>query len=468
LTVLSTGILFYGIYPLGMGVEFDSIFYFNAAERMARGEDLKLFNNFYYSAWPPLYPALIALCSRLCGEDPFHASLYLHVLLHGLLMAMLGYFLFGNLQNKSIAILGYLSFAISPVIFSFSSLAYSELPFIVATLPLFLSFRDPSAPKRIWTAVISGILASLARYIGISVIITYALFFIKKKVPIRKILMFGMLSSVPLGLWLLRNYLVVGSLAGSRNISRTPFLINFKLFFRILVDWASAFSWKASGFVVLLAMILGLTLMLKKERKYPAPLEPISIFILIYSFFLLFAFFLIALPQIKDRFMFPLYVPLSFLAFIVLDQWSRRDQKLKPWIIMFLLFFLADKALASFTLIQQWRHDGRTVTTRLYHSPLASFLNTYVFDGKIISNKPHMVYFLSHKISTFSPREHSRNGRRGPLRRRNTSNGSGKLFLIWFRDSFGRQAPLEELRTRFSFLTIREFEKATVFQITPR
>ena len=80
LTVLSTGILFYGIYPLGMGVEFDSIFYFNAAERMARGEDLKLFNNFYYSAWPPLYPALIALCSRLCGEDPFHASLLLNKL----------------------------------------------------------------------------------------------------------------------------------------------------------------------------------------------------------------------------------------------------------------------------------------------------------------------------------------------------------------------------------------------------
>lgn len=468
LTALSTGILFYGVYPLGMGVEFDSIFYLNAAERMARGEALKLFNDRYYAAWPPLYPALIALSSRLSGEDPFHASLYLHVLLHGLLMALLGCLLFGHLQDRTIVILGYGCLAVSPVVFSFSSLAYSELPFVVATLPLFLSSGNPSPPKRIGTAVISGILGSLARYIGISLIISYALFFLKRKVTIRKIFMFGMLSSVPLGLWLLRNYLLIGSFAGSRSSSRTPILFNLKLFFRILADWSSAFSWEASGIVILLAVVLGLALMLKKERTYPAALEPVSIFMLIYSSFLLFTFFLIALPQIKDRFMFPLYVPFFVLAFIMLDHWSRRNRKLRPWIVIFLLCFLADKALASFTLIQQWRRDGRTVTTRLYHSPLASFLKAYVFDGPILSNKPHMVYFLSHKVSSFSPREPFRNEPPGLSRRRDTANGTSKFFLIWFKDSFGRAAPLEELKTRWSFLTIREFEKATVFEITPR
>jgi hypothetical protein len=468
LTLLSTGILFIGIFPLGMGVEYDSIFYLNAAEKIARGEELKLFNQFYYSAWPPLYPASIALFSKIGGIDPFNASLYLHVLLHGLLTAFIGYFLFANLQDKSIAVLGFLTLAVSPVIISFSSLVYSELLFMAATLPFFLFFKNPSDDKWIWIAVLVGIIVSLTRYIGISLIMAMASFFLLKKVKIRKILFFALLSSLPLGLWLLRNYLLVGRLAGNRALSRTPFLVNVKLFIQALVNWCSAFSWKALGVIILMALILGLFLMIKKEKRFLPSMEPVIIFMLVYSFFLLFAFFFIALPRIQDRFMFPLYIPLFFLMFIVIDHWLKRDQRLKPWIIIVLLLFLTDNALSSFRRIQEWKKDGRTAATQLYHSPLTPFLKDHDFDGKIISNKPHLVYFLSKKISTFSPWKTARDADRDLFQVRNALRKTGKIYLVWFRDPFGPAYSLEELRAHFDLSPIREFKKASIFQITRR
>lgn len=199
---------------LGPGVGGDATIYITSARNLLGGRGLGLieadgsFRLLPY--FPPGYPLALSLLG-LSGLDLVPLSRWLNVLLFGGLVILSGKILFSATSKHSVAFLGSLLFALSPVLVPVSSWAMSEpLALLLGFGSLWFVVKALKQGEITAALVLSGLLSGLAiltRYNAAAFGITGGLFLLfSGKLPRLKRLLrsalFAVLSLLPVGIWL--------------------------------------------------------------------------------------------------------------------------------------------------------------------------------------------------------------------------------------------------------------------------
>ena len=241
----------------GVGVNVDAKYYIELARALAEGgrglewlsgqatelvwdsnysrwEDPYVFPREGSAWWPPLYPALLAIFGGLAVDaravaGPFNAVAF------GLTVFVAGLWLRARVRSRLLVVLGCALTAFSVTVTSVASWGLSEAVFILLSLLALLnvdrSLKSGGRPALIWAAVFSA-LACLTRYSGVVLVLTVVPLLALLPGPalferLRRIGVYLMISTGPLVLWLLRNYLVTETLTGPRGEDgAAPFVKN--------------------------------------------------------------------------------------------------------------------------------------------------------------------------------------------------------------------------------------------------
>ena len=216
-------------WTYGVALFWDSIYYISVARHLLQGEGFVTLFGHFYTSWPPLYPVLLAAASCFVF-DPHDVAGPVNAVIFGLTVFVTGRYLRERLESDILALWGCFAVMLSIPLAWMAAWALSEPLFILlATLTLiqidmFLNTRKRSS--LIYAAVFTA-LSCLTRYMGVVLIFTvFVLMVLEKGLPlkekIQRFIEYLLISTVPIGLWMLNNFLLVGELSGARKFQNYP------------------------------------------------------------------------------------------------------------------------------------------------------------------------------------------------------------------------------------------------------
>lgn len=206
----------------GVNLHGDSVNYIVAARNLLAGEGFVNFAGGPYVNCP-LYPLLLAAAS-MGAFDPLDVAGPLNAALFGLTVAVVGRYLRRRLESRFLATWACLVVALSIPLVSRATWGFAHTAFILlATLALIRTdefLAEGRTSSLVWAAVCSA-LAWQTLYIGVAVPVAVGLaLLVQPNAPrrqrARRAAAVALTAATPMGLWLVRNVLVAGSLTGSR------------------------------------------------------------------------------------------------------------------------------------------------------------------------------------------------------------------------------------------------------------
>jgi hypothetical protein len=288
----------------GAGLAGDSWDYIAAARNLIRGIGFIGYNNGdTFVLWPPLYPALLAIIGVIFRTDPFLIAGVVNALIFGLIVYIGGLLTFRHLSSFPVfAFVGTLTLLFSIPLFAVSLMAWAEPVFILFVI-LSLIFAESYLAKNDITSLIllssSIALSCLTRYIGVSLILWGAVIIIifrqdGLKVRIRHLSIFILISSLPLWIWLIRNYAITSTLFGPRVPSVSTLPQSLYLTSHTLLTWYVPARFAKSKLMLILlsatsVVFMGLCIkdIFQRVRVAAKRTSPIVLFIVIYTAFLI-------------------------------------------------------------------------------------------------------------------------------------------------------------------------------------
>ena len=211
----------------GVALSADSIGYMQVAGNLLAGKGFVFADDKPYTAWPPLYPMLLAAAS-LGVLDPADAAGPLNAAIFGLTIFVAGQYLRRRLESRFLILWACLALALAAPMLELASWAVSEPAFILlATLALAQADRFLGEGKTsllVWAAVFSA-LAWQTRYIGLAVPVAVgALLLLQPGASLpqraRRFSLHALIVALPMALWMLRNDLLVGNFRGQEELLR--------------------------------------------------------------------------------------------------------------------------------------------------------------------------------------------------------------------------------------------------------
>ncbi|CAN5819658.1 hypothetical protein BH23GEM7_BH23GEM7_03580 [soil metagenome] len=207
----------------GIGLSTDSVVYIDSARRLVRGDGFT--GGFTghvgpITHWPPLYPSALAALALL-GLDPLVGARILALLLFGANVFVVGWLVWRHGSGGILpALASSLLVLVSADLLEIHSWGWSEPLFLLLCAlglhHLALYLAHPHRRRRLIAAAAFVGLAALTRYLGVTVIMAggLAILWLAPGRWLRRgvdALLFGVLSTVPLALWMLRNLLLSGT-----------------------------------------------------------------------------------------------------------------------------------------------------------------------------------------------------------------------------------------------------------------
>ena len=209
----------YGVALFG-----DTIYYISAARNALAGEGLYTFDGEPLTTWPPFYPLLLLLIAGLGALDPAAVVGPLNVALFGLTILVVGNYLRQRLESRFLALWACFALALATPLVDVASRGLTE-PLFILLATLALVYADRALASRgksalLWAAVFAA-LAWQTRYLGVVVPMVVGLLLLFQRGvawPSRmgRTAAYSAIVALPMGLWMLRNYLLVGALSGPR------------------------------------------------------------------------------------------------------------------------------------------------------------------------------------------------------------------------------------------------------------
>lgn len=319
----------------GVMLTHDSINYVVAARNLLAGEGLTLYNGRVYVVQPPLYPLLLAAAS-LGMLDPYHVAGPVNAAVFGLTTFVVGQYLRTRLESRFLVAWACLAVALSVPMAELSSWALSGPAFILlATLALIRTddFLTRGKTRSLVLAAVFAALACQTRYIGVAVTVMVGLLILSQRgAPLLRragrTVVFSLIAAAPMGLWLLRNYLLTGTVAGDRLPSgySLPALLGEmagRLWREGLLyldpPWVRGLSLAALAAAALAAV----GYVSAGGRRTPSDWRPCYVFggfALVYLAMLVSIMMRVDVVAVQSRFLVPLYVPFLVAAVVALDR----------------------------------------------------------------------------------------------------------------------------------------------------
>lgn len=465
-------LVLYGTGTYGTGISPDSVAYLSTAQNLLAGRGFTVFDGGYYLSWPPLFPLMAALGSAL-GIDVLHGVRLLNAASFGLIVLFSGYLGLWYLRSKMLVFLAALSVLLSLPLLKVSVMAWSEPLYALLSLAFFLTLAQWFSTRRLSLLLLSSFLVGLAclqRYLGITLLMTGAACLLLMEEDLSpgkraaRALLFILPAATPLLLWLARNYLVAGSLAGHRFPAYYGLGTNTFLAFDVLSAWFLPPSLASVRYIALPLLAVSfilckLTLYKLNKSKPPdkrsRQVQPIVFYCLVYTVLLILSSSYRAYEPLSDRFFAPIYPFVIILLFVALQDIFHRSALLyrkkmaRVLILGLLCLWLLYPAAQTFSALTQWRDEGagEDFYGRSYYgkrpwqeSPLVQWLRNNPLQGEVYSNETAALYILTGIVAKPLADKNI------PLERFIASVPHWQdCFLVWFEDSLhGRERFLRQ------------------------
>jgi len=410
-------IILFATNSYGAGLSPDSVNYISVARSIVNGAGFVQFSGSPMVVWPPLYPMILATVEHIFGVDPLSSAAFINAILFGLIVYLSGLLALKYLPAfPSFAMLGTLAIVFSIPLFEVSTMTWSEPLFICFVLLSFVFACSYLETNRLLTLVLFSLsvaLSTLVRYIGVTVILWGVLTILishrgSLKNKTGHFLLFILLSTLPLSLWLIRNYIISNTLFGSRSLSTYTVFENLSLMFTQLFYWYIPHKVIEDPSILVIATLgIGLFAILSLRAGMKMNLGRASsliLFTIIYLVFVIISSTTTAYDPINNRLLAPIFVPLTLLLLIsvqaiVSPHRKRFSKKLVDFLLLIglmigLLYpvYITTANAKMMNSIGQgysgkvWR-ESETVQYLLHHQALESECTLY-------TNGPDIVYIL--------------------------------------------------------------------------
>ena len=383
LCVLGTFLVLLRGIPYGMGVNGDGVIFMSTARNLLEGNGFVKWDGSPFVERAPMFPMLLAFIG-IFGLDPLDVAGYVNATLFGLTIFVSSLWLRYHLLSCRAPTLRaqrtwLLIWAVAALVLApFTRLASDTLSdplfilLVASTLFTFDKFLDTGQRSFLLLAALFTALTCLTRYIGIAIPATLLLFLLCRKgdtllAKAKNTAIYSLIAVTPIVVWLLRNLLVTGSVVGqawpivlpgpgsTQSIlvtgSATGYLPRHSLSFNLrntfltLSDWVLPRAWllEMKNLLerlvsieislqnsIVLAVIIVLPLLvlavgtwvclshLRRHRLRPIIL--FAAFSFVYTVLLIIGVSVRGIESVTNRYLAPVYIPLLFIAVLVLDE----------------------------------------------------------------------------------------------------------------------------------------------------
>ena len=323
--------------PYGVGLHWDSGVYLAAARSLLDGAGLRDYAGGLYLAWPPLYPLLLAVAS-LDVLDPLAVAGPVNAALFGLTVFVAGQYLRRRLESRFLAAWAAFAIALAWPLANQAAIAMSGTALILLLTLTLIHAEAFLAGGGTSSLVWAGVFAALTwqtRFIGATLPAAVVVMLLLQRgvrpaQRVRRAAGFGLLAGTPMALWLVRNWLLSGTVTGPRpryGVSLPEVMSGTG---ELLWTWATSFDlplvgWQAIAYVGLLpaAAACGILILVQSHRRQkPSDWLPCYVFGGFALTYLTGVVILLTLVEtgVAMRFLNPLYVPLLLTAAFALDR----------------------------------------------------------------------------------------------------------------------------------------------------
>ncbi len=487
ISLLGVGFVLLREATYGAAFSWDSVAYIAAAQSTLAGEGFVDFRGEHFTAYPPLYPLILAAAS-LFVFDPRDVAGPVNAAVFGLTVFIVGRWLRQSLQSKFLVLWGSLALAISIPLAWTAYWVWSETLFIMlVTLALVWTdrfMRDDRGVQLIAVAAFTA-LACLTRYMGVALVGAVILLLIFQHgaaVPqkLRRMAVYSLISLAPIGLWMLRNFLLVGSLTGKRE-GKPGYAIDILgdmhevaqtwLFLDLLSDSAELLPLFITNLAMIgLAMAVGYVLIVSLRRAEMwniwRPFCVAGIFALAYIFCLIVAIMARTVGHgVEVRYLAPVYLPLMFAGLFALDRFliyaQRRRQpssagipsvartflmrgkvetaRRLPWVTIIaalsLCLWLGYSTILHIREIEIANTHGHGYRdSKWANSEVLEYLRTASIDSVIITNASVVTYI--HAGHTDSPYRHRDLEKSQSELKEQLARAADGDYVVWFYDKY--------------------------------
>ena len=424
----------------GVGLSWDSASYVSAARSLLAGDGFLEWNGARYQGGGPLFPLLLA-AAGLFGIDVIAAAGYVNAAAFGLTVFAVAAWLKRRLRSPLLAVWAGCACAASLALASAAAYAWTEIVFVLCTV-VSLSLLDrflsrPTAPALLLAAAAAAA-ACLTRYVGVTLIGAGALILLLRndlemRARLRDTALWAAVSLAPVGGWIARNLLVLGSPLGTAYpeefsgllslhratgefalwlLGPTGFdLLNGALGSVTGIELAGPATVPAivAKSVLLAAPALGAGYALARYRPgfLRANRTVLTVAIVYAAAYWL---FLVVFVAVNDwvypvRYLLPLFPPLLVVATLVLDGLlaKRSFTNAAPAkhagpaaaavplaVALVMSLWLAQQAGAAYGAVKTWLNDPGWS-----ESDVIRYLRANRLDGDVWSNEPPALYFAT-------------------------------------------------------------------------
>ena len=515
--LLGAGIALARQASYGATLYYDSVIYISVARNLLAGEGFADFLGEIHITWPPLYPLALA-AGGLGIADPLVIAGPLNAAIFGLTIFVVGRYLRRRLASRYLALWVCFALALSIHLTSQAATALSEPLFILlTTLALmraddYLANNNASGKRSalLWAAVF-GALAWQTRYVGVVVpaAIGVALL-LQASAPLgdrlRRGVAVGLIATLPMAAWLLRNYLLTGMLT-----EHSP-PVDYSLAELALEALGGLWGWAyfnpawaridgleflpAASAALLIAALGAIAVGYPIARFLRGGGNPQSAsrpcwlfggFAVAYAALLFFSLYGLGRPHngVEGRFLTPLYLPLAVVVAVAGDRLlaAMRDrEQRRVWRAAARLMGVALMAALTLWLLGQAVPNGQVIAwanSDEFSSGYAAqpwvgsetlrHIREYPMEGSVFSNHPPAVYLHNgrealHYRLNLRPYEDEYAARLSD-RLEYAEDGA---WVVWFKggdEVYAADAYLPQMRALDRLRPVAEFADGVIFRV---
>lgn len=331
----------------GLAIGDDGIGYQAISDSIRNGEGLGYFLEPRLTIWPPGWPALMALVSKVTTLNPEGAAIVLNALTAAAVVLLVNRILRRLVRSENVQVLGTAVVALGASSMVFGHLLMTDFALAAVTMALFvvlLNYRDDPSPRLIAAAAALITAAFMIRYAGVVTLATAAVWLLldRRRTVRQRLLSVAALSVgaliVPVA-WILRNHSIDGTTLGERWSSKRGLIPNtfdalatVGNFLTPGVAIAQRMIFAAVAVVGSVIMAAMLARALRNDQRVrsvngvidllASPTGLIGGHAIVYLVYMLYVRTTTGLNQLDFRLLNPMYLSMVIVALVILDRVS--------------------------------------------------------------------------------------------------------------------------------------------------
>lgn len=473
-------------WEFGIGLSPDSVHYVSMARKLLTGHDT-FAGEHLRATWPPLFVLAIA-APGMVGVDPIDAAAVLNPSILVCICLISGLWLYRRTDSGLVSLVATAALAFSIPLTRVSSFVWTEPLFVLLTVGSLVlldrHFRNDSVIVLLLAALLAA-LACLTRYAGVALLAsTVLLMLFNPQMPLKKkagrTLLYSVVAALPLSLWLLRNHLLFGTLAGSRPDGIWSFTENAERVVTSLAKWALA--WRTHDLDPLISALpllagLGFALALgwssSRSRgiretvswlKLSDPFVRIlGVYALVYLAFIVTVSTAIRIDRIDNRLLVPVFVPLVLLTGFAAARLAAlarddRGRRLGRAFAAAIILFAVSHVAAYVPELRAAERTGHGYASRTWQTSASIAWVRRTGAQQLVSNRVDALHLLVPGVEAdWLPRDHAQLP--------TFVSSIGNRRVVWFH---GIPYPydLRDLASDLGLRKVVEFDDGVVYEVS--